>query len=71
LVIGFGAGQSKLETQIRVLAPVGGTWQTVTEFTTHSDSGDMPGAAAQGAVTAEMAAANAAVGTGTNARLRA
>jgi Domain of unknown function (DUF4410) len=70
LVIGFGTGQSKLDTQIRVLAPVGGTWQTVTEFTTHSDSGDMPGAAvtmgagaaAQGAVTAEMAAANAAVG---------
>jgi len=69
LVIGLGAGESKLDTQIRVLAPVGGALRPLVEFTIHSDSGEMPGAAvtmgagaaAQGAVTAGMAAANAGV----------
>ena len=66
-VIGFGAGQSKLDTQ--VLAPSGSGYPTLLEFKTHTDSGEMPGAAvtmgagaaAQGTVTAGMAAANVAV----------
>jgi hypothetical protein len=70
LVIGFGAGKSKIDTQVQVLQPSGGTYRTVLEFKTHADSGDMPGAAvtmgagaaAQGAVTGGMAAANVAFG---------
>ena len=70
LVIGFGAGQSKLDTQVQMLQASGGRYQTLLEFKTHADSGEMPGAAvtmgagaaAQGAVTAGMVAANTAVG---------
>jgi hypothetical protein len=70
LVIGFGAGQSRIDTQVEVIAPSTGTYTPVLEFETHANSGDMPGAAvtmgagaaAQGAVTGGMAAANVAVG---------
>jgi hypothetical protein len=69
-VIGLGAGQSKVDAQVQVLAPSGGGFRTVLEFNTHADSGEMPGAAvtigagaaAQGGVTAGMAAANVAAG---------
>ena len=69
LVIGFGAGQSKIDAQVQVLRPSPSGYQTLLEFKTHADSGEMPGAAvtmgagaaAQGAVTAGMAAANVAV----------
>ena len=68
LVIGFGAGQSKVDTQMQVLAPSRSGYRTLLEFDTHADSGEMPGAAvtmgagaaAQGTVTAGMAAANVA-----------
>lgn len=70
VVIGFGAGGSNVDTQVRVLAPTATGYQPLLEFSTHADSGSMPGAAAtlgagaaaQGAVTGGMAAANAAVG---------
>ncbi len=70
LVIGLGAGQAKIDTQIQVLSPVAGGYRTLLEFKTHADSGEMPGAAvtmgagaaAQGGMTAGMAAANVAVG---------
>jgi hypothetical protein len=72
LVIGFGAGQSRIDTQIQIIAPYTGTYTPALEFETHANSGDMPGAAvtmgagaaAQGAVTGGMAAANVAIGGG-------
>ena len=57
-----------MDTQVQVLAPSRGAYRRVLEFDTHADSGEMPGAAitmgagaaAQGAVTGGMAAANVA-----------
>jgi Domain of unknown function (DUF4410) len=67
LVIGFGSGVSTVDSQVQVYQ--GDDSQKLLEFTTHSDSGKLPGAAptlgvgavAQGGVTAGMVAANAAV----------
>jgi uncharacterized protein DUF4410 len=69
LVIGFGAGGAQVDTQVRVLSPSASGYRSLLEFTTHADSGHIPGpaatmgagAAAQGAVTGGMVAANAAV----------
>jgi hypothetical protein len=65
LIIGFGAGASKLDTQVTV-SQVSSTGMVnqLLSFTTHADSGKMPGAAvtmgagaaAQGASAATMAA---------------
>lgn len=68
LVIGLGLGQSKIDTQVQVVALTPNGYRTLLEFKTHTDSGEMPGAAvtmgagaaAQGAVTAGMAAVNVA-----------
>jgi hypothetical protein len=70
VVIGFGAGQSKVDTAVRVLAPSGTTYRTLLDFRTHADSGTMPGAAAtmgagaaaQGGVTGGMVGATTAMG---------
>ena len=70
LVIGLGAGESKIDSQVQVLSATGGGYRTLLEFKTHADSGEMPGAAvtmgagaaAQGGLTAGMAAANVAAG---------
>jgi hypothetical protein len=70
LVIGLGAGQSKIDAQVQVLRYTGNQYSTLLAFKTHADSGEMPGAAvtmgagaaAQGGMTAGMAAANVAVG---------
>jgi hypothetical protein len=70
LVIGFGAGASKLDTQVNVYRVTAGARQPLLQFTTHADSGRMPGAAltmgagaaAQGGATAGMAAANVGLG---------
>lgn len=70
LVIGFGAGASKLDTQVNVYRITAGARQPLLQFTTHADSGKMPGAAltmgagaaAQGGATAGMAAANVGLG---------
>jgi hypothetical protein len=67
LVVGFGSGVSTVDSQVQVYQGDGS--QKLLEFTTHSDSGKLPGAApmlgagavAQGGVTTGMAAANAAV----------
>ena len=72
MVIGFGAGASKLDTQVDVYRVADGTRQSLLQFTTHADSGKMPGAAVtmgagaavQGGATAGMAVANAAVSGG-------
>ena len=69
LLIGFGSGASKVETRVAVYH--GAERQKLLEFTTHSDSGKLPGAAAtvpagavvQGGVTAGVVASGA-IGTG-------
>jgi hypothetical protein len=68
LVIGFGSGESKVDTAIHVYD---GARKKLVDFHTHSDSGKMPGAAATmgggvavgGAVTGTMVATNAASGS--------
>ena len=67
LVVGFGTGSSTVESQVQVYQ--GQEARKLLDFTTQSDSGNMPGAAAtlgagaaaQGGVTAGMVVANAAV----------
>ncbi len=79
LVIGFGAGKSKVDTQVQLLAESATGYRTLMEFEVHADSGRMPGAAvtmgagaaAQGAATAGMVAANVAVGGAKALRSRA
>lgn len=69
LVIGFGAGASKVETRVEVYHAIEGL--KIIEFTTRSDSGKLPGAATtvpasaaiQGGVTVALVAGGA-VGTG-------
>ena len=70
MVIGLGAGKAQINAEVQALTATAGGNQLLVEFTTHADSGDMPGAAvtmgagaaAQGGVTAGMAAANVAIG---------
>lgn len=45
LVIGFGAGQSRIDAQVDVLQATGRGYRHLVEFDTHADSGRMPGAA--------------------------
>ncbi|MBF6567266.1 MAG: DUF4410 domain-containing protein [Candidatus Binataceae bacterium] len=45
LVIGFGAGASKLDTRVEVTQATGGEPKQLLSFATHADSGKMPGAA--------------------------
>jgi hypothetical protein len=67
LVIGFGSGTSTVQSRAQVYQ--GGDGRKILEFTTHSNSGMMPGAAAmlgagaavQGGVTAGMVVANTAI----------
>lgn len=69
MVIGFGAGGSYVDTRMQLMVPSAGSFRVLTQFSTHADSGHMPGAAvtmgagaaAQGGVTAGMAAANVAM----------
>ncbi len=68
LVIGFGMGASRVDTEVHVRH--GARRRDLLDFKTHSDSGSLPGAAATmgagaavtGGVTAGMAAASAAEG---------
>lgn len=69
LVIGFGAGSSTLDTNVSMYQRVAGNSQQLLTFTTHADSGKMPGAAvmapvgvAAGGGAAAVAGVNAAVG---------
>ncbi|MGZ4970584.1 MAG: DUF4410 domain-containing protein, partial [Methylobacter sp.] len=58
-VIGLGLGQSSLDTEVRVLAPAPSGYMELMTFQTHTDSGNMPGAAVLG-----PAAAGAGAGAG-------
>jgi len=67
--IGFGAGQSSVDSAVSVLAPGPSGLNEIIAFEAHADSGEMPGAAvmgpagaAAGASTAAVLATNAAVG---------
>jgi len=70
-VIGFGAGGSKVDVVTQVYYVTDRGARKMLEFRTHADSGKMPGAAvtmgagaaAQGGVTAGVAAANVATGS--------
>src|SRR5690242_5931384 len=69
LVIGFGAGASTLDTSVHVVQRAAESSNPVLDFTTHADSGHMPGAAvmapagvAAGAGAAAVAGTNAAMG---------
>ncbi len=72
MVIGLGVGQSTLDTTVQVYQMANGTTQQIMDFTTHADSGEMPGAAftapggavAGGAVAAASLGANLAAGAG-------
>jgi hypothetical protein len=69
LVIGFGTGASTLDSNVSMYQRVGGTLNQVLAFSTHADSGKMPGAAvmapvgvAAGGGAAAVVGMNAAVG---------
>ena len=68
VVVGFGMGASTLDTEVWALQTTHRGREQLLRFTTHADSGELPGAAAtmgvgaaaQGGVTVGMAAANTA-----------
>lgn len=69
LVVGFGAGSSTLDSNVSMYQRVGGSSHQVLAFSTHADSGKMPGAAvmapvglAAGGGAAAVVGVNAAVG---------
>jgi uncharacterized protein DUF4410 len=69
LVIGFGAGSSTLDSNVSMYQRIGGNLNQVLAFSTHADSGKMPGAAvmapvgvAAGGGAAAIVGMNAAVG---------
>jgi hypothetical protein len=69
LVIGFGTGSSTLDSNVSMYQRIGGNLNQVLAFSTHADSGKMPGAAvmapvgvAAGGGAAAIVATNAAVG---------
>lgn len=69
LVIGLGAGAAEVDAEVEVLQATPGRPIRIAQFSTHADSGEMPGAAltmgagaaATGGVSAGLAAANVAV----------
>ena len=69
LVIGFGTGASTLDSNVSMYQRIGGNLNQVLAFSTHADSGKMPGAAvmapvgvAAGGGAAAVVGMNAAVG---------
>ena len=68
LVVGFGAGASILDTRVQVFQRSGGTSNQMMDFTTHADSGRMPGAAVTGPAGAAAGGGAAAV-VGANAAM--
>jgi hypothetical protein len=69
LVIGFGTGSSTLDSDVSMYQRVGGNLHEVLVFSTHADSGKMPGAAvmapvgaAAGGSAVAIVGVNAAVG---------
>jgi hypothetical protein len=66
MVIGLGMGQSTLDTQVQVYQMANGNTQQIMDFTTHADSGSMPGAAIMGAPGAAVGGAAAIASVGVN-----
>ena len=72
LIIGFGAGSAVLDTRVNIYQVANGNDAQLLDFTTHADSGKMPGAAvtmgagaaAQGGATIGMGAASGAMAGG-------
>jgi Domain of unknown function (DUF4410) len=68
MVVGFGSGASRLDTSVHVCQLTDSGTQPLTDFTTHADSGKMPGAAIMGPA-GVAAGASTAVVVGTNAAM--
>jgi hypothetical protein len=66
MVIGLGMGQSTLDTHVYVYQLANGGTQQIMNFTTHADSGSMPGAAIMGAPGAAAGGAAAIASVGAN-----
>lgn len=60
-IIGFGAGQSSVDSDVQVLAPSSSGVRELASFSAHADSGKMPGAAVMGPAGAAAGAGTAAV----------
>ncbi len=70
-VIGFGVGASTLDTDVYVIQRVNGASHQIMNFSTHADSGKMPGVAVTGAPGAAAGGAAAAVSLGANMAMSA
>jgi Domain of unknown function (DUF4410) len=66
MVIGLGVGASTLDTKVQVYQMANGTTQQIMDFTTHADSGEMPGAALTAPAGAAVGGTAAAVSLGVN-----
>jgi Domain of unknown function (DUF4410) len=66
MVIGLGMGQSKLDANVQVYQVVDGVRTQIMDFTTHADSGSMPGAAIMGAPGAAVGGAAMVASVGVN-----
>jgi Domain of unknown function (DUF4410) len=66
MVIGLGAGQSTLNTQVQVYQMVAGNAQQIMNFSTSANSGSMPGAAFTAPAGAAVGGAAAAASLGAN-----
>lgn len=60
-VIGFGVGQSSIDSDVQLLAPSPSGMRELLAFSAHADSGKMPGAAVMGPAGAAAGAGAAAV----------
>lgn len=70
-VIGFGVGASTLDTDVFVVQRANGTTRPIMNFSTHADSGKMPGVAVTGAPGAAAGGAAAAASLGANMAMSA
>lgn len=70
-VIGFGAGASTLNTDVVVMQLAQGTTKQIMQFSTHADSGHMPGVAVTGAPGAAAGGAAAVASLGVNMTMSA
>lgn len=66
MVIGLGAGQSTLDTSVQTYQKTDQGSQQLAEFSTHADSGYMPGAGITGPAGAAAGGATAAASLGVN-----
>jgi Domain of unknown function (DUF4410) len=66
MVIGLGAGQSTLDTTVQTYQKTNQATRQLMEFTTHADSGYMPGAGITGPAGAAAGGATAAATLGVN-----